>query len=100
MLEVWAGRPLLMTNSKRLLELALKGLEAERDRLDGEMTDIRKQLGDGARQIHQKPAAGHQNAPRTKPKTSHLTAAGRRKLSLLMKKRWAERRKAAAKTAK
>jgi hypothetical protein len=81
------------------MELALKGLETERERLDEEMAEIRKQLVNGAGGLRQKPAAPPQNVLGTKPKKSNLTAAGRRKLSLLMTKRWAERRKAAAKAA-
>ena len=89
-----------MTNSKRLLELALKGLETERERIDEEMAGIRKELGNGLRRPRQKPAARPQSASKTKPKRSRLTEAGRKKLSLLMTKRWAERRKAAAKAGK
>ncbi len=89
-----------MTNIKRLLELALKGLETERSRLDEEMTAIRKQLGNGVGRLRQKPTGPTPRAPATRQKTSNLTAAGRRRLSMLMKKRWAERRKAAAKAGK
>jgi len=35
--------------NKRILELALKGLEAERDRVDGEIADLKAQLNGGAR---------------------------------------------------
>lgn len=68
----------------RLVELALKGLEAERARIDREIAELKMQGSP-------KPAA------RTQRRTRRLTAAGRKKLSDMMKARWAERRKAAAK---
>jgi hypothetical protein len=84
-----------MTNNKRLLELALKGLETERRRLDVEMAEIREQLGNGVTGARPRATPADQTASASKPRG--LTAAGRRRLSMLMKKRWAERRKAAAK---
>jgi Spy/CpxP family protein refolding chaperone len=90
-----------MLNQNRLFELALKGLEAERLRLDQEMTMIRRQLKGNAAPATVR-AAGRSQNQRTAAKlqsrpASRLTPAGRKKLSDLMKKRWAERRKAAAK---
>jgi len=35
-----------MPNNRRLLELALKGLEAEKAKLEDEIADIRRQLND------------------------------------------------------
>ena len=81
-----------MTEKNRLVELAIKGLEAEKLRIDQELADLRKQLGGGYR--------GTARAAATREKGSHISAAGRKKLSDLMRKRWAERRKAAAKAAK
>ena len=69
----------------RLVELALKGLEAERARIDREIAELMTQGSP-------KPAAA-----RTQRRTRRLTAAGRKKLSDMMKARWAERRKAANK---
>jgi hypothetical protein len=78
---------------KRLLELAVKGLEAERQRIDQELADLQRQLGT---------SSGASTASRTgkaaKPGRGGLTAAGRKRLSELMRKRWAERRKAAGKS--
>ena len=68
----------------RLVELALKGLEAERARIEREIAELTGQ-GDT------KPAG------RTRRRTHRLTAAGRKKLSDMMKARWAARRKAANK---
>ena len=75
---------------RRLLELALKGLEAESERIQQEMTDLRRQLGVRAGVASRGPAPGRK-------RRSNLTPAGRRKLSEMMKRRWAERRKAAGK---
>lgn len=81
-----------MPDNRRLLELALKGLELERRRIDEEITDVRQRLnGTLRRQPSRKPQKA---APARK---GGLTAAGRKRLSELMKKRWAERRKAASK---
>ena len=108
-----------MPDRKRLLELALKGLEAERAKTDDEIVQIKSQL-------NQRPAtaqiatAGISTSPKKRTMSaaarkkiseamkrryaelnsgkrqtasSHLTAAGRKRLSDLMKKRWAEKRK-------
>ena len=38
------NEPVLMADQKRLIELALKGLEVERDRIDEEIAQLLKQL--------------------------------------------------------
>jgi hypothetical protein len=84
-----------MSTHSRLLELALKGLEAERQRIDEEIADIRQQIGNGA---------GRQPAARTQaaaaPRKNRLSAAGRKAISNALKRRWAEKRKAEARAAK
>ena len=81
-----------MTDNRRLLELALKGLEAERERIDEELRDIQRQLG--ARPASAS-SAGAQRATQGQGQTgSNLTPAGRRKLAELMRRRWAAKRKA------
>ena len=90
-----------MPNHKRLLELALKGLEAERQRIDEEIADIQKQIradGQGSRnQIRPQPQTNPepQSAGRPVRTGSRLTAAGRKKLSDQMKRRWAAKKRAA-----
>ena len=126
-----------MPDTQRLLELALKGLEAERAKIDGEIVQVRSLLPrstvalvNGAgnttpqpgkrtmsaaarRKISEAMKRKHAQRNRTVrvgavtqmrkaagPKQnagSGLTPAGRKRLSDLMKKRWAERRKAKAK---
>src|SRR5262245_9333195 len=113
-----------MASQQRLMELALIGLETQRQRVDDEIAEIRSQLNertptaDGAirgggpakkktaearRRISEgmkrRYAAISQAVPE-QPRQSHaggLTTAGRKKLSALMKARWAAKRHAAKK---
>jgi hypothetical protein len=83
-----------MPNQTRLLELALRGLETERTRIDDEIADIRRQLRtNGAASTPSAPAA----QPAGRRRRGGISAAGRRKISEMMKARWAARRKKAAK---
>jgi hypothetical protein len=83
-----------MTTNRRLLELALKGLEAERERIDGEISDIRRALGASAGRQEQTSA----NATRRRSRRGRtLSAAYKRKISEGMKRRWAARKAAASK---
>ena len=84
-----------MTSNRRLLELALKGLEAERERIDGEIADIRKAMGSSAGRSEQTsaPAATARRSRRGRK----LSAAYRRKISEGMRRRWAARKAAASK---
>ena len=108
-----------MRDRIRLLELALKGLEAERVTIDDEITQIKSQLNPRSATA-QTATAGNSpppkkrrmsaaarkkiseamkrryaelNSGRRQSAGSRLTEAGRRRLSHLMKKRWAEKRK-------
>ena len=82
--------------TKRLLELALQGLEAERQRINDEVTDIQKQLRAGGSPAHAQ-AKPQPQAAKAAPKKGRLTAAGRKALSDAMKRRWAAKKKALAK---
>ncbi len=107
-----------MPNRQRLLELALKGLEAERAKIDDEIVQIKSQLNRSATaqtaiagsstppQKRRMSAAARKkiseamkrryaelNSGKRQNASSRLTAAGRKRLSDLMKKRWAEKRK-------
>ena len=89
-----------MLQHKRLLELALKGLEAERLHVDEEIAAIQAQLNSNAAPGTTRVVTASPNERTVTAQSrpgSHLTPAGRKKLSDLMTKRWAERRKAAAK---
>ena len=79
----------MANQQQRLLELALKGLELERRQIDEEIMDIRKRLsGDGI------PATARPQVAKPSQAKSRLTAAGRKKLSDVMKRRWAVKKKA------
>jgi hypothetical protein len=111
-----------MPNIQRLLELALRGLQADRARIDDEIVQIKSQLkgsslayressvqstteprkrrtmsvaarrriSEGMKRRHAALRAG-----KAKPdKSVGLTAAGRKKLSIMMKARWAAKKRA------
>jgi hypothetical protein len=79
--------------NNRLLELAIKGLEAERASVDQEIDDLKARTNGGATIA----AAESVSAPLKERKRRGLTAAGRKRISDMMKARWALRRKAAKK---
>ena len=67
-------------------------LKAERNRLDKAITAL-----DGANSTRAAAKnAVSKNGAKAPRRRHHLTAAGRKRLSMLMKKRWAEKRKKAS----
>jgi hypothetical protein len=81
-----------MPSTKRLLELAIKGLEVERERIDEELLQLRQQLT-GTKGTHKlQRAATKMAAPRQRRK---MSAAARKQMSKRMREIWAQRRKAA-----
>jgi hypothetical protein len=68
----------------------VKELKAERSRLDQAIEAL-----DGANTTQATVATDEPSSNAASPATKHhgMSAAGRKRLSLLMKKRWAERRK-------
>jgi len=82
--------------NNRLIELAIKGLEAERARLDQELADLRRQGKGSARSsgsTHIRGGSVSSSSKKSTPKRGGLTPEGRKKLSELAKKRWAANRK-------
>lgn len=75
-----------MATDRRILELALKGLEAERARVDEEIAEIRVRLEGSAQPAAKKTA-------RKKRRRRKMSAAQRKAISERMKKTWAARRK-------
>jgi hypothetical protein len=85
-----------MPDRTRLLELALKGLEAERAEIDGEIAEIKSQL-------NSRPAASRSAvtaSPTTPAKKKTMSAAARKKISEGMKRRYAEINKTASQVGK
>src|SRR6266566_7495017 len=74
-----------MADRQRLLELALKGLEAERATIDDEIIQIKSQLN--PRPATAQTATAGNSAP---PKKRTMSAAARKKISEAMKRRYAE----------
>jgi hypothetical protein len=86
-----------MATDRRLLELALKGLEAERDVIVAEIDELRARLGGRiakARRGRAVKAIKEAVRPRKRRK---LSASQRKAISERMKKTWAARRKKARK---
>lgn len=65
-------------------------LKAERSRLDRAIAALDGANTPRATVARQQPSSHDAGAPR---KRHHMTAAGRKRLSMLMKQRWAEKRK-------
>jgi hypothetical protein len=83
-----------MPERHRLLELALKGLESEQNRIQDEIRAIRSELGVGSASRLAVSATGR--AARVAPnKGKPMSAAQKRKISAAMKRRHAERRRLA-----
>lgn len=78
-----------MQNS-RLVELALKGLEAERDRIETEIAQVRSRLNGSS-------ASPADAVVLVRVKRRKMSAAAKRRISEGMKARWAAYRKAAGK---
>jgi hypothetical protein len=78
-----------MQDTQRLLELALKGLEAERAHIDNEIAQVKGQLN--PRQALAERAG---TATSTTPPKKTMSAAARKKISEAMKRRYAEMNRA------
>ena len=82
-----------MPSTQRLLELALKGLETERARLDDEINQIKNQLNHNGRTTKISDNGSHA-APTAASKKRTMSAEARKRISEGMKRRYAELRKA------
>jgi hypothetical protein len=82
-----------MPDRQRLLELALKGLEAEQATIDDEIIQIKSQLNHAPATARPAAAASPAAAP---PKKGRMSAAARRKISEAMKRRYAAINKTAS----
>ncbi len=78
--------------TKEILEAALQGLEAQREKLDEQITQVRAMMGGRAG----RPANAHASgagAARTGRKKRVLTPEARKRIAAAQKKRWAAFRK-------
>ena len=75
--------------SKEILEAALQGLEAQRERLDAQIAQVRGMMG-GARAGRPAGSSKTQSAQRKK---RVLTPEARKRIAAAQKKRWAAFRK-------
>jgi len=83
-----------MPNNRRLLELALKGLEGERVKLEDEIAEIRRQLNNEATASGNTTEASPASQ-RSGPAKRTMSADARKRISEGMKRRYAALRKAA-----
>src|SRR5215475_15006345 len=82
-----------MPNRERLLQLALKGLEAERAKIDNEIAQIKSQVrGDGESGSSQAENGGAAAQPK---ETREMSTAARKKISDVVKRRYAKNNNAA-----
>jgi hypothetical protein len=77
-----------MPNNARIMELALRGLQAERALLDAEIASLRSQLTGASPSV---PVKAVVKSKKSKP--GKMSAAARKAISDAMKRRWADRRK-------
>jgi hypothetical protein len=83
---------LLHMEARLNIQTIISELKAERNRIDQAIASLEDLASHGA-------ATGNRtSAPKATRKRGRLSAAGRKRLSEMMKKRWAERRKKAAKS--
>ena len=95
-----------MSDTKRLFELALKGLELERARINQEINDIQSQIRGASRQTPRKgktqaASVGEKSGTKTAAvsrKRRRMSAAARKKLSDAAKRRWVASKKAGKST--
>ena len=78
--------------NKRIVELAIKGLEAERARIDQELSELRQETGSTTVAENRSPAPTRKASPRRK-----MSAAARKRISEAMKRSHAVRKAAAKK---
>ena len=79
-----------MTEERRILELAIIGLETEGKRIDQELSDLRQRVGRAQRTPALQRATATTGRPRLAPnKGKTMSAAQKKKISQAMKARWA-----------
>ena len=88
-----------MTDTKRLLELALNGLHAERDKINQEIDDLETQIRRlGGIRLRAILVGKRLSSGKRTGKKVRLTPAGRKALSEAAKRRWVASKKAGKST--
>jgi hypothetical protein len=77
----------------RLIELAIKGLEVEKARIEAELADLRKQRDGRAMKAAAPSTRGGTRLKAGARKRRGLTPEGRKRLSELARQRWVKSRK-------
>ena len=84
-----------MSKSQSLLREALQVLKSERKSIDKQIGNLEKILGEGqGRKTATQKAATKTSKKKTGKKRKKMSAAGRKAISIAMKKRWAKKKKA------
>ena len=83
-----------MTNTQRVLELALKGLEVGRAKVDKEIAEIKAQLNGSGKSEQLAQVKPLTSAAATTGTRRTMSAEAKRRISEGMKRRYAEMRKA------
>jgi hypothetical protein len=82
------------TPSHEIFQAALEGLEAQREKLDQQIAEVRRVLGSRAgRKTNSGGSETNQAAPRKGRKKRTLSPEARKKIAAAQKKRWAQFRK-------
>ena len=79
--------------SHEILEAALTGLEAQREKLDEQIAEVRRMLGSRAGRKAQSSSSESKQPARKGRKKRTLSAEARKKIAAAQKKRWAQFRK-------
>ena len=77
-----------MATQERLIELAIKGLIAERDKVEQDISDLQSRIGRGVT------GNGSRGNGSSRPAPGRMSNEGRRRISEAMKLRWANYREA------
>lgn len=78
--------------SREILEAALQGLEAQRQRLDEQISQVRAMIGRGSRGSRQRAGQASAGTVGGRKKRT-LSAEARKRIAAAQKKRWAAFRK-------
>ena len=79
--------------NREILEAALEGLEAQREKLDTQIAEVRRMLGTRASRTTKTSATTETSGRKAGRKKRTLSAEARKRIAAAQKKRWAQFRK-------